>query len=225
MDMKKNYLKIIFVIDESGSMQGTESDVIGGFNNFIEEQKSKPYGKIDVTLYKFNSESSRIFDNIPIDKIRNLERRDYKPGGLTALYDTIGIAINETEKHKSHLKQEYRPDMILMVIITDGQENASREYSAHTMKNLIEKHEQSENWQFIYLGTDLSNFIDADTLGFRNRASSRKANLLDKFNVVSEHTLLFREADLVEDKDILMSKFMHDLDDELDIEEKLDDGW
>ena len=212
--MKKNYLKIIFVIDESGSMQGTESDVIGGFNNFIEEQNSKPYGKIDVTLYKFNSNSSRVFDNLPLDKIRHLERGDYNPGGLTALYDTIGIAINETEKYKTHLKQKHKPDMTLMVIITDGQENASREYSADTVKRLIEKHEQSENWQFIYLGADLSNFIDADTLGIRNRASSRKDNLQEKFNIVSEHTIRFRKADLVEHKDCLMSQFMDDLDDE-----------
>lgn len=214
MDMKKNYLKIIFVIDESGSMQGTESDVIGGFNNFIEEQKSKPYGKIDVTLYKFNNESSRVFNNLPLDEIRHLERRDYNPGGLTALYDTIGIAISETEKHKTNLKQRHRPDMILMVIITDGQENASREYSSLTIKSLIEKNEKRENWQFIYLGADLSNFVDADTLGIRNRASTGKSNLKEKFNVVSEHTILFRKANLEEDSDVLMCHFVDDLNEE-----------
>ena len=214
MDMKKNYLKIIFVIDESGSMHGTESDVIGGFNNFIEEQKAKAYGKIDVTLYKFNNHSSKVFNNLPLDKIRHLERRDYNPGGSTALYDTIGIAISETENYTTHVKQEHIPDMTLMVIITDGQENASREYSAHTVKGLIEKHEQSENWQFIYLGADLSSFVDADTLGFRNRASTGKSNLQEKFSVVSEHTMNFRIADLKEDRDVLMSRFMDDLDDE-----------
>lgn len=214
MDMKKNYLKIIFVIDESGSMHGTESDVIGGFNNFIEKQKAKAYGEIDVTLYKFNNDSSRIFYNLPLDKIRNLERRDYNPGGSTALYDTIGIAISEAKKHKSQIKQKHNPDMTLMVIITDGQENSSREYSAHTVKKLIEKHEQSENWQFIYLGADLSNFIDADTLGFRNRASTGKSSLQEKFNVVSEHTIRFRKADLHEDRDVLMCRFVDDLNDE-----------
>ena len=66
--MKENYLKIIFVIDESGSMQGTESDVIGGFNNFIEQQKTEHQGKITVSLYKFNSTWSRILNDLPIDK-------------------------------------------------------------------------------------------------------------------------------------------------------------
>ena len=110
--MEKNYLKIIFVIDESGSMQGTESDVIGGFNNYIKEQKSKPYGNVDVTLYKFNNQSTKVFSDLPLEKIRLIERRDYNPGGLTALYDTIGIAINEADKHLSYLKKEDKPDMV-----------------------------------------------------------------------------------------------------------------
>lgn len=212
--MKTNYLKIIFVIDESGSMQGTESDVIGGFNSFIEKQKTKSYGKVDVTLYKFNNETSRIFNNLPLEKIRPLDNTDYSPGGLTALYDTIGIAINQADKHSSILKQKYKPDMVIMVIITDGQENASREYSAHTVKQLIEKHEKSESWQFIYLGADLSSFSDADDLGITHRASSRKANLKEKFEKVSEHTVRFRSANLKDDIDYLMQDFMGDLEDE-----------
>lgn len=221
--MKKNYLKIIFVIDESGSMQGTESDVIGGFNNFIEKQKAKPHGKVDVTLYKFNSDSSRVFNDLPLDKIRPLDRGDYSPGGLTALYDTIGIAITETERHSARLNPEDRPDMVLMVIITDGQENSSREYSGDMVKRLIEGNERSEVWQFIYLGADLSNFSDADTLGIRHRASSRKSNLKEKFNVVSDHAIFFRSADLQEDRNAMMSHFMDDLAD--DEEDADDDDW
>ena len=95
--MNENYLKIIFVIDESGSMTGTESDVIGGFNNFIEKQRSQPYGKITVSLYKFNSDWSRVFNDLLLNEIRPLTMNDYVPGGLTALYDTIGIAINDIE--------------------------------------------------------------------------------------------------------------------------------
>lgn len=211
--MNNNYLKIIFVIDESGSMQGTESDVIGGFNNFIDEQKEKCNGKVDVTLYKFNSISSRIFNDLPLDKIHHLNRSDYTPGGLTALYDTIGVAINETEKHCSKLKQKHRPDMVMMVIITDGQENASREYSAQMVKQLIEKQEQSEVWQFIYLGADLSSFADADTLGIKYKASSTKKNLKNKFEQVSEHTIRFRKAHNLK---MNMSMFMDEMIDDLD---------
>ena len=212
--MKKNYLKIIFVIDESGSMHGTESDVIGGFNSFIEKQKTQEYGKIDVTLYKFNDECSRIFNDLPLNKIRPLRNRDYTPGGTTALYDAIGIAVSKADKNNSHLKAACKPDMVMMVVITDGQENSSREYSALTVKQLIENHERNENWQFIYLGADLSNFADADSLGIRYRASSKKSNLKENFGKIDKHTSLFRRANLKESRDSMFENFMYDLGDD-----------
>lgn len=81
------------------------------------------------------------------------------------------------------------------------------------MKRLIEEHEQNENWQFIYLGSDLSNFADAEALGFKYKASSYKANLQQKFNIVSEHAILFRKCNLKEDKEQMMSDFVADLED------------
>lgn len=210
--MNENYLKIIFVIDESGSMQGTESDVIGGFNNFIEQQRSQPYGKITVSLYKFNTLWSRVMDDLPLNEIRPLTNNDYTPGGLTALYDTIGNAINDIEKQSTYSKSEYKADTVMMVIITDGQENASREYDSRKVKQMIQELEESENWQFIYLGTDLNNFADADALGVRYQASSNKRDLKRKFGVVSEHSLRFRQVDTNGDKTKMMKAFIDDLE-------------
>ncbi|MDD2618596.1 MAG: VWA domain-containing protein [Bacteroidales bacterium] len=235
--MKENFLKIIFILDESGSMQGTESDVIGGFNQFLEQQKAKAYEKSSVSLYKFNSSWSKIFSDLPLNEIRPLQTDDYTPGGLTALYDAIGTAISEADKQNRHTRPGHiaesrpgliaesttecapgataqsKPDMVMMVIITDGQENASREYDSQRVKRLIQKHEQNENWQFIYLGSDLSNFADAEALGFKYKASSYKANLQQKFNIVSEHAILFRKCNLKEDKEQMMSDFVADLED------------
>lgn len=251
--MKENQLKIIFVLDESGSMQGTESDVIGGFNQFLEQQKAKAYEKSSVSLYKFNSSWSKIFSDLPLNEIRPLQPGDYTPGGLTALYDAIGIAISEADKQNRHTrpghiaesrpglkaeskqeaapeatsesKQEAtaqsKPDMVMMVIITDGQENASREYDSRQVKRLIQEHEQNENWQFIYLGSDLSNFADAEALGFKYQASSYKANLQQKFNIVSEHVILFKKCNLKEDKEQMMSDFVADLEDNKETEQEL----
>ena len=235
--MKENQLKIIFILDESGSMQGTESDVIGGFNQFLEQQKAKAYEKSSVSLYKFNSSWSKIFSDLPLNEIRPLQPGDYTPGGLTALYDAIGTAISEADKQNRHTRHGHiaesrpgliaesttecapgataqsKPDMVMMVIITDGQENASREYDSRQVKRLIQEHEQNENWQFIYLGSDLSNFADAEALGFKYKASSYKANLQQKFNIVSEHAILFRKCNLKEDKEQMMSDFVADLED------------
>ena len=210
--MNENYLKIIFVIDESGSMQGTESDVIGGFNNFIEQQKSQPFGKITVSLYKFNTDSSRIFNNLPLSEIKPLTQVDYSPGGLTALFDTIGLAITDNNELDNNAETS-NPNMVMMVIITDGQENASRNYNAHLIKELISDREKNKKWQFIYLGADLSNFSDADSLGIKNKASSVKNNLRNKFNVISEHTIFFRMADPDDYNDQMMEDFMNDLED------------
>ena len=235
--MKENFLKIIFILDESGSMQGTESDVIGGFNQFLEQQKAKAYEKSSVSLYKFNSSWSKIFSDLPLNEIRPLQPGDYTPGGLTALYDAIGIAISEADKQNRHTRPGHiaesrpgliaesttecapgataqsKPDMVMMVIITDGQENASREYDSRQVKRLIQEHEQNENWQFIYLGSDLSNFADAEALGFKYKASSYKANLQQKFNIVSEYAIFFKKCNLKEDKEQMMSDFVADLED------------
>lgn len=209
--MKENYLKIIFVIDESGSMQGTESDVIGGFNNFIEQQKSQQHGKVSVSLYKFNSYWRRVLNDLPIEEIRPLIKEDYTPGGLTALYDTIGNAINDIENQTTYTKSELNASMVIMVIITDGQENSSKEYDSRKVKQMIQELEQSENWQFIYLGADLVNFADADTLGLRHKVFSKKSNLKQKFDVVSDHTIRFRMADPDKDKSNMWNDFIDDL--------------
>ena len=102
----------------------------------------------------------------------------------------------------------------MMVVITDGQENASRESSAHTVKQLIAEHEKSEKWQFVYMGADLSNFADADKLGIKYKASSQKSNLKEKFGKIAKHTSLFRSSDLNESWDNMFENFMDDLDDE-----------
>ena len=209
--MKENYLKIIFVIDESGSMQGTESDVIGGFNNYIEQQKSQQQGKITVSLYKFNSYWSRVLNDLPIEKIRPLTSGDYTPGGLTALYDTIGNSITDIENQTSYTKSEFKASMVMMVIITDGQENASKEYDSRKVRLMIQELEQSENWQFIYLGADLDNFADADMLGLRHKVSTKKMDMKKKIDVISEHTVRFRMADPDKDQNSMWNDFMDDL--------------
>jgi hypothetical protein len=185
--------------------------VTGGFNNFIEQQKTEHQGKITVSLYKFNSYWSRILNDLPIEEIRPLTNGDYTPGGLTALYDTIGNAITDIENQTSYTKREYKASMVMMVVITDGQENASREYDSRKIKQMIQELEQSENWQFIYLGADLNNFADAEILGLKNKVSSKKKDMRKKFDVISDHSIRFRMADQDKDQNSMWNDFMCDL--------------
>lgn len=214
--MKENYLKIIFVIDESGSMQGTESDVVGGFNHFIEEQKKAEFGKITVSLYKFNSQWSRVVNDLPIVEIRPLTSDDYTPGGLTALYDTIGNAIVDIQNQTHYTDPAHQASMVIMVVITDGQENASVEYDSRKVKEMIGELEQSKNWQFIYLGADLKNFADAETLGLNYKVSSRKSDLKQKFDVIAEHSVKIMMAEPSADQYTMMQDFVDDLGKEAD---------
>ncbi|NLK47738.1 MAG: VWA domain-containing protein [Bacteroidales bacterium] len=201
--MEKNYLKIIFVIDESGSMQGSERDVIGGFNNFVEKQKNENYGKIDVSLYKFNDQVNCVINNQPASEVRKLTLKDYNPNNFTALYDAVGKAIHETDKQIEFIPEAERPNKVMMVIITDGEENASKEYSGAAIRSIISSHEKLMGWNFIFLGSGLDNFVDADIMGTRYRANTSKNQFAAAMETVSDYSLRFRAANKKDEKSVL----------------------
>lgn len=201
--MEKNYLKIIFVIDESGSMLGSERDVIGGFNNFVEKQKQENHGKVDVSLYKFNSEINRVINNQPASEIRNLTIEDYNPNSFTALYDAVGKAIHDTDKQIALTPEVERPNKVMMVIITDGEENASKLYSGTAIRGMISSHEELMGWNFIFLGSELDSFADADIMGTRYRANTPKKMFRKAMDSVSEYSLLFSYADKEDEKTVI----------------------
>ncbi len=118
----------------------------------------------------------------------------------------------ETDKQISKISKELKPEKVLMVIITDGQENASREYSLEKVKKLISSHEKKQHWDFVFLGSGLDNFSDADMLGIKYRASSNKANLKSKFGGISNYFVSYFAEN--GDNDIEnMGKLMKDLKD------------
>ena len=211
--MEGNYLKIIFIVDESGSMQGSESDVVGGFNNYIQRQRSETVGKVTVSLYKFNSLVSSVIVNKPIAKIKELNQTHYSPSGFTALYDAIGKAIQETDSQISSISEKQRPDKVLMVIITDGQENASKEFSSQSINTLIATHENLLNWGFVYLGAGLKDFTDADALGLKNRINCEVPNWKRAFNTVADTSIRYRQS-TQKDNDKIMDDLISDLKDE-----------
>jgi len=201
--METKHLKIVFIIDESGSMQGCNSDVIGGFNSFIEKQKTENRGKITVSLYKFNNLVTRVISNKPAAKVRNLTNEDYTPSGFTALYDAIGQAIHETDKQLSAQPEKQRPDKVMVVIITDGQENASKEFSATAIKSTISTHEELLHWSFIFLGSGLENFQDAEAMGIKYRANAPQWKLKSNINHVAESSIMYCMSPDMDEKEII----------------------
>jgi len=157
--MKKDLTELVIIIDKSGSMSGLESDVIGGFNSLITEQK-KEEGEVNVTIIFFDTTYKVIHDRENINNIKNLEKKDYIPSGCTSLLDTVGNAINHIKEVHSKIKDECIPEHTIFSIMTDGCENSSKEYTYKQIKEMIEKQKEL-GWDFIFQAAN----IDAPTEG------------------------------------------------------------
>ena len=205
--MENNYLKIVFIIDESGSMSGSEGDVIGGFNNFVDKQKNESYGKISVSLYKFNNKVNCVIRNQPAADVKMLTREDYNPNNCTALYDAIGKAMNDTDKQIADLPDTERPNKVMIVIITDGQENASKEYTSTAIKSAISTHEDLMGWNFVFLGSGLDSFVDADAIGAKYRANTPKTRLRSSLDLISENVVVFGYSAKEDEKRVFANLF------------------
>ena len=121
--MKKDYTKIVFVVDRSGSMASIAKDIIGGYNKFIADQKALKVGTCDVSFYQFDTTYNAVYENTPIDFVKDLDEKTFVPRGGTALLDAVGRTIENVGKQLSNMNENDRPDKILVVILTDGEEN------------------------------------------------------------------------------------------------------
>jgi uncharacterized protein with von Willebrand factor type A (vWA) domain len=163
MAKKEKVTEIICVIDKSGSMDCVKDDVIGGFNNFIDEQKKlKDIANLTLTLFDTNYEI--INKSKDIKTIDKLDNKTYCPGGCTALLDAVGKSIDEVSKGIELDKKGKVKQKILMVIATDGQENSSKEYKKQQIVDKI-KEKKEQGWEFVFLGANETAFSEANNIG------------------------------------------------------------
>lgn len=191
--MKSNYVHVCFIIDSSGSMAGSESDVIGGFKKVIDEQKNNKEGSCSVSFYDFSTEVKKVYLGVDVKEVEYLDGK-YNPGGMTALYDGIGTAIDDLTTWYDDLSDEEKPEKILIVIMTDGQENNSQEYNLARIKKMIKHQEKGHNWTFVYMGSDLSNAKEVDNLGIATRCFSSKKNYMNNYDIVNTSVSAYRGA-------------------------------
>nr|DAT77586.1 MAG TPA: von Willebrand factor type A domain protein [Caudoviricetes sp.] len=189
--MKSNLLHICFVLDESGSMYGSVNDVIGGFQKLIDEQKQIKDGECIVSVYRFADTVKSDFIGKPVEEVQPLE---YNPGGCTAMNDGIGTAIDEIGLWLSDMDESERPSKNLIVIMTDGCENASKEYSFQDVKDRIKHQEEKYNWSFVYMGTDLTSLDDANALGIRMSSVSSRDNVVNNYGHINSYAACYRVA-------------------------------
>ena len=158
--------EIIAILDRSYSMTDMGDEPIGGFNSFVEEQKKLP-GKASISLVLFDHLYELIYQGKNLSKAPKLTKKIYTPRGTTALLDAVGRTIVSQAERFKKMRKAIKPESVIVVIITDGMENASSDFTKAKVKELVEKYEK-ENWNFIFLGANMDAFAEGYQLGFKS---------------------------------------------------------
>ena len=162
--MKKDYTHICIVLDASGSMECIENDIKGSFNTFLDKQRQAE-GKTVFDLFQFSNEVDHLVKSADLSLFQNDLMAQYSCSGCTALNDAVCIAIDTIGKNFAGMSEEERPENVLCVIITDGQENASREFTAQDVKKRIAHQKDVYKWEFLFLAANQDAFATGSTMG------------------------------------------------------------
>ncbi len=202
--MKKGLTELVFILDRSGSMAGLESDTIGGFNSMLEKQKRQD-GEANVTTVLFDNRYEMIHDRFPIQAVQPLTEKEYYVRGGTALLDAVGKTIHHMGNIQKYLPEEMRAEKVIFVIITDGMENASRQYGFDEVKRMIERQKKGYGWEFLFLGANMDAVSMAGRFGiapdravtFENDSQGVAVN----YRVVEETLSFMRSAPVMSEMD------------------------
>ena len=182
---KQEDVELVFILDRSGSMGGLESDTIGGYNSMLSKQKNQKKGKVYVTTVLFDDEYELLHNQVSIEDMKPITEQEYYVRGSTALLDAIGKTIMQV---KANQDKKENKDKVLFVIITDGLENASKEYRKDLIKKMIEERKEKDKWEFLFLGANIDAIGTAGRLGIdSSRAAQYKS---DKQGTVKNYEVL-----------------------------------
>lgn len=158
---RQELTEIVCVVDRSGSMGRVQEEAIDGFNRFVRQQREEP-GEALLTLTLFNDEVEVVYSGEPLEEVEPLTEELYTPNGLTAMLDAVGRSLREvSERFDAEAAEAVRaeaPDQVLFVILTDGLENASREFLHADVPEMIRERRQRDDWEFIFLAANIDAF-------------------------------------------------------------------
>jgi len=169
--MRSDLTDITLVVDRSGSMSNVREDAEGGVNEFINHQAKEP-GEAYLTLVQFDTDYEFVYKGVPIQDAKPYH---LVPRGMTALLDAVGRAMNETGERLSAMNESDRPGLVIFVVMTDGLENSSREFTKAQLKEMIERQQRDYNWHFTFLGANQDAFAEAGAIGIRQGGAATYA--------------------------------------------------
>lgn len=185
-----NYTAIAVVVDRSGSMASMRADAQGGLNTFIEDQKKEP-GRCTVRIDQFDTVYENVVKSVDVQAV---EPYVLEPRGGTALLDAIGKTVVDFGSELRALPEDQRPGNVIVVVVTDGGENASREYNNEGVKNLIKTQENEFNWTFVFLAANQDAIAVGNAYGFAagNSMTYSGANVGSTYSTLSAKTSILR---------------------------------
>jgi uncharacterized protein YegL len=184
----KQRVLVNVILDKSGSMSAKVQDVIGGFNLYLDELAKEPAVDYGFSLTLFDTVVEMKHKAVPLEKVARLDDTTYRPAGNTALFDAIGNTVQTVSTD--------RFDKTITVIMTDGEENSSREWTLPAVRELIRSKEAAGNWTFVFLGANLDAFAQGANLGvpMANALRYDPANYRGVYASLSRSTNAFSAA-------------------------------
>jgi uncharacterized protein YegL len=174
--MKKGLTEMVFILDRSGSMSGLENDTIGGYNAMLAKQQKEP-GEAVITTVLFDEQYELLHDRITLRGVAPITDKEYYVRGSTALLDAVGKTINKIGNAQKRTAEAERAEHVVVVITTDGMENASHEFSDEKVRRMIEHQKSKYGWEFIFLGANIDAIDTAARFGIdENRAANYNAD-------------------------------------------------
>jgi uncharacterized protein YegL len=195
-----NRTHITAVLDRSGSMAHLTSDTIGGFNGFLKDQRALP-GSASLTLILFNTEYTVVHDAMDLKNVPDITKRVYSANGGTALYDALAKAIQTTGAALSKLSEDQRPGAVIVLVMTDGQENSSQEFPREAGRQAVQamvKHQtEAYSWNFVFMGANIDAKAVGESLGVHLSCSvdyvASAQGTSEAYKLMSQGTQCLRE--------------------------------
>lgn len=190
--MNKNLTELVLIVDRSGSMTAIRLEAENGINKFIEDQRAaKNVGEARLTLVQFDNEIETVHNALPL---KDVPRYTLHPRSMTALLDAVGKTISQIGERLAKTPEEDRPGLVAVLIVTDGMENSSREYTKARVKEMIETQQKNYNWQFTYLGANQDAFAEAGSIGIHMAGNYAHAQAGTAYRIGSSNATRMRSA-------------------------------